>query len=278
MMNVVIDDFAGRKAATSPRRLLSPLDKPPARSRLPAALGSFAALLVHGLVALGVFTVAAMPAARSVASLPLLAELIPVDVVPEPIPPRADPEPVRAPLAPMPKPRTAASAEAAPAPPAPARAAQVLSQAPAPDLLDFGDTFVQGNATSYVGGISEATGTSARAVRDVRARKGGVEGGNGASRGGVDRSRPPSLAGGAQWDCPFPEEADFAGIDSAAVTLQVRVSPTGQVESVMVVRDPGNGFGREARRCAMRKRWQPGLDPSGSATASLSVVNVRFTR
>jgi protein TonB len=44
------------------------------------------------------------------------------------------------------------------------------------------------------------------------------------------------------------------------------------------VRDPGTGFGREARRCALRKRWSPALDRAGRPTAGAAVVNVRFVR
>ncbi len=40
--------------------------------------------------------------------------------------------------------------------------------------------------------------------------------------------------------------------------------------------DPGNGFGREARRCASSKRWQGGLDRLGHPVEAQATVNVRF--
>jgi protein TonB len=94
----------------------------------------------------------------------------------------------------------------------------------------------------------------------------------------VDLSRPPQLAGGLKWDCPFPLEADDAGIDHAVVTLRVSVGADGQVRSVVTSSDPGNGFGREARRCATSKRWSWGLDREGRATSGVVTVNVGFHR
>ncbi len=75
---------------------------------------------------------------------------------------------------------------------------------------------------------------------------------------GPDRSRTASLGGGGEWSCPFPSEADTAQIDEAYVTLQVDVKPDGTPGTVRVVNDPGNGFGREARRCAMNKHYASG--------------------
>jgi protein TonB len=137
---------------------------------------------------------------------------------------------------------------------------------------------VQGDSAAYAGGASETGGTSTRAVRHRNARAGGLEGGTGRDVSGIDRSRPAALAGGAVWDCPFPEEADDEGIDSAVVTLRVRVALDGTLETADIARDPGSGFGREARRCARDKRWQPAHDRAGNPIASASVINVRFSR
>jgi protein TonB len=163
--------------------------------------------------------------------------------------------------------------------PAAAETAKLLTQEPPPEeVVDFGETFVQGNAVAYAGGVSASTGSSRQAVRDTGARATGVVGGTGTDERAVDRSRMPALAGGAQWNCPFPREAEFDGIDSAVVTLSVRVSDAGSVEDVSVKQDPGSGFGREAKRCALSKRWAPGLDRAGNAVAMTSLVNVRFVR
>jgi len=98
----------------------------------------------------------------------------------------------------------------------------------------------------------------------------------GSTRG--DLSRSPTLAGNAAWDCPFPSEAARAGVDSAIVTLRVEVTADSHIESVIVLRDPGDGFGREARRCALSKRWQAGLDREGRAAQRTTVVSVHFQR
>lgn len=96
--------------------------------------------------------------------------------------------------------------------------------------------------------------------------------------GGADHSRSPMLASGVSWDCPFPREARRRGIDSAVVTLRVEVEADSRVQSVIVLSDPGDGFAQEARRCALGKRWQAGLDRSGNAARRTTVVNVRFQR
>jgi protein TonB len=86
------------------------------------------------------------------------------------------------------------------------------------------------------------------------------------------------LAAGLRWDCPFPEEAEQADIDDAVVGLDVHVAADGSVTSTRVLSDPGHGFARQARRCALAKRWQPGLDRAGRPTAQSVLVNVRFVR
>jgi periplasmic protein TonB len=94
----------------------------------------------------------------------------------------------------------------------------------------------------------------------------------------VNRMRAPRLAGGASWSCPFPPEADVAGVNQAAVALRVSVGASGSVSAVQVTSEPGYGFGRAAKRCAMSKRWDPGLDASGRSVDATAVVNVRFVR
>lgn len=96
--------------------------------------------------------------------------------------------------------------------------------------------------------------------------------------GGADLSRSPTLADGGALVCPFPPEAKRRGIDAAVVTLRIEVEADSRVESVIVLADPGDGFGREARRCALAKRWQAGLDRAGKTARRTTVVNVRFGR
>jgi hypothetical protein len=46
-----------------------------------------------------------------------------------------------------------------------------------------------------------------------------------------------------------------------------------------VLADPGNGFGREARRCAMAKRYAAALDRDGGAIAGTTrPFRVHFSR
>jgi protein TonB len=257
------------------------LDAPRGQSRGTAWLACTVALAAHGVAAAAAMT--APDRTEHVVRRPaFLSEMIEIEEPPPPPPPVEEEPP---PPPPSPKVAVKPAPVAAPAPepppaaaPAAAQAAQVLVQEPKDEVLDFGETVVQGDSAQFAGGVTETGGTSAKAVRDTRARAGGVEGGMGTDTSGIDRSRNASLAGGAVWDCPFPEEADDEGIDEAVVTLRVRVALDGMLEAVDVTRDPGAGFGREARRCARDKRWQPALDRAGNAIAAQSVINVRFSR
>src|SRR5262249_646709 len=147
-----------------------------------------------------------------------------------------------------------------------------------------GNTFVTGNADSYAGGVTASNGTSKTAVRDPRAGVNGVPGGRGApapvsSGPAVSLSRPPGVSGKTEWDCPFPPEADAERIDFQRVQVVVTVRPDGSAQAVKVLGDPGHGFGRAARDCAMRQRYSPGLDVEGRPVlASMPPIYVRFTR
>jgi protein TonB len=94
----------------------------------------------------------------------------------------------------------------------------------------------------------------------------------------ADRSRPVALAGGSSWRCPFPPEADADQIDRAVVDVQVSVQPDGHAGAVTIVSDPGHGFGRAARACAIAQRYEPAADRAGVPVAATTVVHVRFAR
>ncbi|HEY8943069.1 MAG TPA: energy transducer TonB, partial [Polyangiaceae bacterium] len=80
-------------------------------------------------------------------------------------------------------------------------------------------------------------------------------------------------------DCGFPAEADIEGINYAVVTLAVTVGSDGRAKSVTVVKDPGYGFGKLARTCAVRKPYITALDPYGKPlTRTTPPFNVRFER
>lgn len=156
--------------------------------------------------------------------------------------------------------------------PAPAQPGKVLSAAD--EVVDFDNTIVSGTGSHYVGGLSAANGAAHEAGRE--AMHNGLPDRTGDAN--IDRSRPPSLGGAAVWDCPFPPEADDAGIDHAVVTLHVDVAADGGVVRASASSDPGHGFGREALRCAKYKTWSPALDRSGRAIAGVATVRVRFDR
>jgi protein TonB len=265
------------------------LDVPPKRPNRIAFIACGAAVLAHGVAAAAAATLEPGEDAGARKRTVLLSEMIeleePPPPAPKPPPPPMEEEPPPPPKmvekaarpAPVPEARSAPQRAAAAAPAA-AQATRVLAQDSQDEVLDFGETIVQGDSTAYAGGAAKAGGTSARAVRITHARAGGIEGGTGTDVSGVDRSRSASLAGGAVWDCPFPEEADDEGINGAVVTLRVRVALDGTLQTAEVARDPGAGFGREARRCARDKRWQPARDRAGNPIASESTINVRFLR
>lgn len=196
--------------------------------------------------------------------------------------PKAEPEPEPTPQVKDPTPPPEA------APPQPAEAAKVLTADPTPSEgpVDLTDTFVTGSGSTYAGGTTSSEGTSKTAVYNPAAAPTGVPGGTGTAPAPPapprrdDKSRVPGLLGSTDWtDCPFPGEADAEQIDQAFVLIQVKVKPDGSPENVSVVQDPGHGFGREARKCAMRKKYSNGLDPDGNAVGGMTKpFRVRFER
>ncbi len=203
---------------------------------------------------------------------------------PEDKAPPPEPEPEKEaekPPPPVALPKDAPKDEPPPAP-TPAQAGQVLT---APDEpLDFtGQGFTQGTAATYAGGVTHAQGTSTAAVRNVAARPDGVPGGTGAAPAppppAVDKSRAAGLRGSSEWKCPWPSEADAEQIDEAYVTVQVSVGPDGRAKTVSVMADPGHGFGREARLCAMRETYTTALDKDGTAIAGQTkAFRIHFER
>jgi protein TonB len=193
---------------------------------------------------------------------------------PEPPPPVQKTEPDAPPPERAPQPRHRVRAAA----PAAARAGRVLTAQPNPDEpLDLtGNTFVQGSAESYAGGVTARSGTSNTAVRDLGARAGGVVGGQGKEIGDQSRAARPL---DDEWNCPFPAEADVEQINFKRVQVVVKVGTTGKALDVTVVADPGYGFGLAAKRCAMRQRYQPALGRDGKPiVGTASSFYVRFSR
>jgi protein TonB len=158
----------------------------------------------------------------------------------------------------------------------------VLTADPDPnEPLDLtGNTFVQGDADSYVGGVTSSKGTSTQAVYHA------VPSGTGppapppppppAPKQDLSRSaRPVSES----WNCGFPPEADIEQINYARVSIAVTVGADGTAtNAALVSTDPGYGFGALAKRCAMRMRYEAARNKEGAAIAQTQVVNINFKR
>jgi len=215
-----------------------------------------------------------------------LARIYDIELVPPPPPPPPPPaeEPPPEPKAPPPTPaaKPVAREEARPAP---AQAGKILTQEPTPDEpVDLtGMGFVTGNADSYAGGVTSSTGTSAKAVHNLNAAPGGVPGGTGTAPAAPppDISRPASLADGvSEWcGCRFEPDADCEQIDFQIVPIVITVAPDGSPRDVKVPKDPGHGFARAAKQCAMKHRYKPALDRAGHPVVStMPPIHVRFSR
>ena len=172
-----------------------------------------------------------------------------------------------------------------PEPPAAADAAKVLLAEPAKDEpVDLtANTFQDGNAETAVGGRTQIGGTAKVPTNNVAAVATGVQGGTGTAPAPpavkIDRSRAAAIMNKANLErCPFPAEADAEQVDEAAVGIEVKVSIDGRAETVAVTRDPGHGFGREARKCALREKYAPALNVEGLAIPGVYRVNFRFNR
>lgn len=175
-------------------------------------------------------------------------------------------------------------------PPAAAAAPKVLTQEPDPneivDMTSFGIASGTGDGPGY--GMVAGEGTAKTATKNPNARIDGTPGGKGTGDPrppppppptGPDRSRQASFSGSSSWNCPFPPEADAEDINLAYVTIAVTVRPDGSPLSVKVVSDPGNGFGRAARLCALQRKYSPGLDRDGNPiTSTIPAIKVKFTR
>lgn len=172
---------------------------------------------------------------------------------------------------------------------APVQAAKVLTAAPDPNKIEdlTGDGIVSGSATDGpLGGQSSAAGTSTIITKNPSVSLTGKPGGTGTGTAPppptvakVDLSKTATVVGSLSWNCPFPAEADDEQIDFAQVTLVVTVRADGSPQSVQVMNDPGHGFGRAARLCALARKYTAGLDADGNATTkSTPPIRVSFTR
>jgi len=178
---------------------------------------------------------------------------------------------------PPPEPEKVVEKIATPAPAA--QAAHVLAANP-DQPYDFGDNvFAVGNSARYAGGNTMSDGKSDKAVVAVHVAATGTGNGQAAPQiQAVDLSRTAELAGSGEWRCPFPPEADADQVDDASAVIEVTVGADGRASGARVLQDPGHGFGREARACAMRESYVPALDRDGRAVSSSKKFRVKFER
>ncbi|MFT3928396.1 MAG: hypothetical protein QM778_38060 [Myxococcales bacterium] len=288
-------------SATTDDRLLSPSVAPAERSsrsqleptRGATALGVVFAFGIH----IGVIALSPREAAlAAVPTAPCEVEIFepPPPVVPEPEQPQ--PEPVHAVMVerakpvvvrevpkqaePTPPPKAAeelpppAAAPAAPEPivekpsePAPALVAAADS-GPSNHMLVQSATGALGGRGTAGAGVPGGTGTGAVGSKQ------GVIGGT-----GLVTPQPITLSL-KEWNCGWPEDAEYEDFDQQVVSLRVVVNADGRVEKADVLKDPGYGFGRAARDCALRLRaFVPAKDTSGRAIKAVSdPISVRFVR
>jgi periplasmic protein TonB len=159
-----------------------------------------------------------------------------------------------------------------PGPAAPAQAGKLAAVSESP--VDFtGTAFVVGSGASYAGGTTTRGGTG-------RSPASGTVAPGGTGDGTATRSRARAVGlDQAAWSCPWPAEADARQVDQETVVLRVAVGADGRADRVEVVDDPGFGFGRAARQCALGTRFEPARDPAGAPIAALSPpIRVHFFR
>ena len=239
-----------------------------------SAVGALTTILAHGGIAAVIFWCGDL----SALSAPLEVEEFNIEREPEPALPAAEPP------APPPLPAALPSHPAPPGPSEPAQAGALLTQEPEETEPDdpYDDTFVTGDNDSYAGGMTANLGKSIAAVYGL-ASLGGNPGGAASAEPPKpeppDLSRPPTFGNNSMWDCGFPWEADRDRIDHAVAQVAVTVKADGTATSVDIVFDPGHGFGRVAKSCAMKQHFDAGLDHDGHPiTATTRPFAVRFNR
>jgi periplasmic protein TonB len=245
------------------------LDAPPAAKTAAPAVALLGTITAHGVV-VALASIAGASGAAQLQQLMPVTEMVEVELPKPPPPPPATP--TVAPREPAMAPRVRPAAPAPP--PAAAQAGQILDAKS--EAVDFGDNFVTGAGESYAGGKTDSAGTSKQAVTDGAAR------GAGSAAPAIavppDLSQPPKLVTSTLWQCPFPPEADDADVHHAVVALRFEIGADGVMRSVSSSSDPGNGFGREAKRCAQSSRWLAARDRAGRPIPGVALVNVRFDR
>lgn len=205
-----------------------------------------------------------------------------IEIEPEKVDPPKPDEPK--PVEPEKQPENAVKSDKVEAPaPAAAQAGAIIAAAPDPnEPVDLTNSFVMGTGDSYAGGKTDPNGTSKVAVAAIAAKGAGAPGPVGTGTVATvikkDCAKPAKLRGGLNWDCPFPSEADTEQIDEAVASIEVTVNASGRVDTVRVTQDPGHGFGRAAKACAMSKAFEAAVGDDCAATTTTKAFRIRFNR
>lgn len=141
-----------------------------------------------------------------------------------------------------------------------------------PAVFDFGDTAIENmaGATGFASGHA-GTGTSSSSTSGAPA---------------VASTPPDDARAGTpvglvddDWNCPWPEDADDAAIDSQTTVVRVVVRADGRAESARAISGSEHGFGAAAVSCAMNHEYTPARDAAGVAIRrESSPIRIRFIR
>jgi protein TonB len=185
--------------------------------------------------------------------------------------------PIAAPSAPAPAPAATASAPPEPpvedAPP-PKEAAKILTAGEDDADADSPVDFVVGTADTYAGGVTSGAIAPGGATGPAPSTSAGA--GTSAATSSTPAVASPVTT---DWKCAFPPEADPAQIDEATVLIQVHVRADGTPDRVDVLSDPGHGFGRVARACALKVRYRAARDAAGTPVpATTKPIRIHYLR
>ena len=145
-----------------------------------------------------------------------------------------------------------------------------------------GQYHLSGNADNYAGGVTAANGTSPTAgarldESDGRGRWNGPPEAGSAPAGA--RSIAPGLAEEPRMGLPVSARGRHGADRRCVRDAADRRGADGSASNVRIVQDPGNGFGRQARSWALKKRdYTTALDRDGTPIAQSITARVHFTR
>lgn len=232
------------------------------------------ALVLHVGLSLTVHPAPAVSSADKV-TLVEFAEPAELPAPPPPEPPK-EPEPIDEPHAMAPH-----------AAPQAARAGALMTakeSAPSAKQDELVDFVTDPSGTSYGSGVVARGGTADHGALGATARGVGSAVTTQAEKARADGivaaanlSRRATLTALNPCAGFYPSEATS---DAGAVTLTLVVRADGAVASAVVVSETpsGEGFGKAARTCLERKRFEPSLDLAGVAVTAATTIKIRFVR